>query len=91
MRWRSDWPELRRRRVTRLERAGARISPSTPARDPGAAQKQVAEIARVLARNVRALIFDEAASSMTAQRCSAMGSASGRCRRQRRPKIAWSG
>jgi ribose transport system ATP-binding protein len=67
MRWRFDWPELRHRAAALLKRVGARISPSMPVRDLSVAQKQMVEIARALARNVRVLILDEPTSSLTAQ------------------------
>jgi ABC-type sugar transport system ATPase subunit len=62
-----DWPELWRRSTALLERVGARVSPRAPVRNLSVAQKQMVEIGRALARNVRVLILDEPTSSLTAQ------------------------
>ena len=63
--WQVDWPEVWRRSAELLERVGLRIRPQTLVRDLSVAQKQMVEIARALARNVRVLILDEPTSSLT--------------------------
>lgn len=63
--WQVDWPEVWRRSTELLERVGLRIRPQTLVRDLSVAQKQMVEIARALARNVRVLILDEPTSSLS--------------------------
>jgi ribose transport system ATP-binding protein len=63
--WNVDWPEVWRRSDELLERVGLRIRSQTMVRDLSVAQKQMVEIARALARNVRVLILDEPTSSLT--------------------------
>jgi ABC-type sugar transport system ATPase subunit len=63
--WRVDWPTVWSRAAELLERVGLRIRPQTRVRDLSVAQKQMVEIARALARNVRVLILDEPTSSLT--------------------------
>jgi len=63
--WRVDWPTVWRRAAELLERVGLQIRPQTRVRDLSVAQKQMVEIARALARNVRVLILDEPTSSLT--------------------------
>src|SRR5215204_4401263 len=63
--WRVDWPTVWHRAAELLERVGLRIRPQTRVRDLSVAQKQMVEIARALARNVRVLILDEPTSSLT--------------------------
>ncbi|MEA2525314.1 MAG: ribose transport system ATP-binding protein [Thermomicrobiales bacterium] len=62
-----DWPELWRRTAELLERVGARVGAKTLVRTLSVAQKQMVEIARALATNVRVLILDEPTSSLTAK------------------------
>lgn len=63
--WQVDWPDVWRRSAELLERVGLRIRPQTLVRELSVAQKQMVEIARALARNVRVLILDEPTSSLT--------------------------
>jgi ABC-type sugar transport system ATPase subunit len=63
--WQVDWPEVWRRSTELLEQVGLRVSPQTLVRELSVAQKQMVEIARALARNVRVLILDEPTSSLT--------------------------
>ena len=63
--WQVDWPKVWRRAAELLERVGLQIRPQTLVRDLSVAQKQMVEIARALARNVRVLILDEPTSSLT--------------------------
>jgi ABC-type sugar transport system ATPase subunit len=63
--WQVDWPEVWRRSAELLERVGLAIRPQTLVRELSVAQKQMVEIARALARNVRVLILDEPTSSLS--------------------------
>jgi ABC-type sugar transport system ATPase subunit len=63
--WQVDWSTVWRRAAELLERVGLRIQPQTLVRSLSVAQKQMVEIARALARNVRVLILDEPTSSLT--------------------------
>ncbi len=63
--WQVDWPAVWRRSTELLDRVGLSVSPQTPVRKLSVAQKQMVEIARALARNVRFLILDEPTSSLT--------------------------
>ena len=63
--WQVDWPEVWRRSAKLLERVGCRSSRRRWCGSLSVAQKQMVEIARALARNVRVLILDEPTSSLT--------------------------
>jgi ABC-type sugar transport system ATPase subunit len=63
--WQVDWPTVWSRSTELLDRVGLHVDPQTPVRKLSVAQKQMVEIARALARNVRVLILDEPTSSLT--------------------------
>jgi ABC-type sugar transport system ATPase subunit len=63
--WQVDWPTVWSRSTELLDRVGLHVDPETPVRKLSVAQKQMVEIARALARNVRVLILDEPTSSLT--------------------------
>ncbi len=63
--WQVGWHEVWRRSTELLEQVGLPIQPRTLVRELSVAQKQMVEIARALARNVRVLILDEPTSSLT--------------------------
>ncbi len=63
--WQVDWPDVWRRSADLLARVGLNIRPQTLVRHLSVAQKQMVEIARALARNVRVLILDEPTSSLS--------------------------
>lgn len=63
--WQVDWADVWRRSADLLDRVGLRVRPQTLVRDLSVAQKQMVEIARALARNVRVLILDEPTSSLS--------------------------
>ena len=63
--WQVDWPDVWRHSAELLEQVGLHIPPQTLVRELSVAQKQMVEIARALARNVRVLILDEPTSSLT--------------------------
>lgn len=63
--WQVDWPAVWRQSSQLLDRVGSRVRPQTLVRNLTVAQKQMVEIARALARNVRVLILDEPTSSLT--------------------------
>jgi ABC-type sugar transport system ATPase subunit len=77
---RVDWPRLRRRTTEILERVGVHVRPETPVGRLSVAQKQMVEIARALARNVRVLILDEPTSSLAAQETATLFDIIGRLR-----------
>jgi ABC-type sugar transport system ATPase subunit len=63
--WQVDWSQVWQRSSELLERVGSQVRPQTQVRTLSVAQKQMVEIARSLARNVRVLILDEPTSSLT--------------------------
>ncbi|MCS7051005.1 MAG: sugar ABC transporter ATP-binding protein, partial [Thermomicrobium sp.] len=62
-----DWPRLWREAERVLERVGAPVEPQQSVGQLSVAQKQLVEIARVLAQEVRVLILDEPTSALSRQ------------------------